>query len=60
MPTAKKLDPMMGMIQWMLGREDQPNQKRQMGMQNAPTKAGGRRFSGLSSPFSLNWGSTTL
>ena len=56
---AKKPEPMMGMIQWMPRRADQPNQKRQIGMQKAPTKAGGRRFSGVSSPLALNWGSTT-
>lgn len=56
---ANQPEPTIGMIQWILGRADQPNQKRQMGMQKAPTKAGGRRFSGFSSPLELNWGSTT-
>ena len=56
-PKAKKLLPMMGMIQWTFGRALQPNQKRQMGIQNAPTKAGSSRSSGTSSSFSLNFGS---
>ena len=53
---------MMGIIQerWGPAWADQPNQKRQIGMQKAPTKAGGSLFSGCNSPFSLNWGSTTL
>ncbi len=43
-PTLKKPLPMMGRIQGREAREVQPNQKRQIGMQKAPTKAGGRRF----------------
>lgn len=35
-PTEKKPEPTVGMIQWMLGPADQPNQKRQTGMQNPP------------------------
>lgn len=49
--------PMVGTIQWMLARAVQPNQNRQIGMQKAPTKAGGMRSSGLMSPFLLKRGS---
>ena len=59
-PMEKKELPMIGMIQWMELRPDQPNQKRQIGMRKAPTKAGLSRNSGLSSPFSLNSGSRYL
>ena len=54
---VNQAEPMMGRIQWIEGRADQPNQRRQTGMMKAPTKAGGSRFSGLSSPEALNWGS---
>lgn len=50
--------PMIGMIQWISGRADQPNQNRQMGIQKAPTNVGGNRFSGCISPFSSNCGSS--
>jgi hypothetical protein len=46
--------PMTGTIQCTLERAHQPNQKRQMGMQKAPTNAGGRRSSGRSSSLSLS------
>ena len=50
----------MGAYQWISGRADHPNQNKQMGIQKAPTKAGGKRFSGAISAFSLNWGSVYL
>ena len=55
----KRLEPMMGTIQCTLSRDDHPNQKREMGTSNAPTIATGMRSSGLSSPFSLYFGSCT-
>lgn len=36
-----------------------PNQKRQIGMQNPPTKHGGSRFSGVKLPSASNFGSRT-
>ena len=55
----KRLEPMMGTIQCTLSRDDHPNQKREIGTSNAPTIATGMRSSGLSSPFSLYFGSCT-
>lgn len=57
---VKNDDPMMGTIQWTSGLEVHPNQKRQIGIQNEATKAGGSRSSGFSSPFPLNFGSVYL
>jgi hypothetical protein len=57
-PIPKKPDPMIGTIQWIAAvRPVHPNQKRQIGMQNAATVVGPRRFSGLmtSLPISLRF-----
>lgn len=43
-PTEKKAEAIIGMIQWISGLADHPNQKRQMGIQNAPIKAGGNFY----------------
>lgn len=53
-PKEKNDEPIIGMIQEMLARELQPNQKRQIGIKKDPTIAGISRFSGLISPASLN------
>lgn len=59
-PMGNNDEPIMGTIQWTAGLEVHPNQKRQIGMQKAATKAGGSLSSGFSSPSSLNFGSVYL
>jgi hypothetical protein len=47
MPTVKKLEAMIGMIQCILLLALQPYQKRQIGRQADPKNVGGRTVSGV-------------
>lgn len=58
-PIAKKALPIMGTIHDTPSLLVHPNQNKLIGIQNAPTKAGGNLFSGFNSPFALNCRSCT-
>ena len=47
MPTVKKLEPIIGVIQCKLCRADKPYQNKQIGSEADPKNVGGRIISGL-------------